>query len=241
MSQAIVTPNEPAPGDSFNQGSSCFVAWDGDVDSGSTTAWKGMAIELMTGPNEAMIHVTTVAQDQDGTVAGSFNYTCPEVTPNSPIYFYQFSAPGTGNFTWTGRFTIAAADGTSTPATETEQSNGQTVAWGKGALIDPSTAVAAPNFGSSSASAGASTGASAGGLSSPPPSSSASKTAGSTKASTSASVTGSSAPSGSGTTGAAQSTGSSAALAAGPMALNTRMWPFAAAITVSAMAFTLLL
>ncbi|KAJ7127794.1 hypothetical protein C8R44DRAFT_616408 [Mycena epipterygia] len=224
-SHAKVEPNEPGPGDTFNQGATCHVGWAGDVDSGSTTAWKDMAIELMTGPNSVMVHLTTVATGQDGTVAGTFNYTCPEVTPNAPIYFYQFTAPGTSNFTWTGRFIIAATDGSSTAATETEQWYGQTVLWGKGALVDASTATGPPTFNSTGSSAGSNSTST--GASSPSSQSQAINTAGAT----SPAGTSSSAPQSS-------TTGKSAAIAVG---LDMRMWPVLSALSASALAFTILL
>jgi len=245
LSHAIVAPNEPGPGDSFNEGASCHIAWAGDTTSGSATAWKGMAIELMSGPNEAMVHLTTVATDQDGTVAGTFDYTCPQVTPNSAIYFYQFSSGGAGptNLTWTGRFTIAGTDGSTTPPTETEQWDGQTVQWGHGTLVDASSAVAAPTFNSTdSTNSGSSDSAS---VAATTPNSASASTPSKTSNSNSASLTKTpstpnSSSNASGTSGAAQSTGSSAAVALGPMALNSR-WPVLAVMTISAMAFTLLL
>ncbi|KAJ6478516.1 hypothetical protein C8R47DRAFT_1138595 [Mycena vitilis] len=250
--RAIITPNEPGPGEVFNQGTTCHIGWAAD-DAGSDE-WASFAIELMTGPNEAMVHITTVAQEQDGTKAGTFDFTCPEVTPNSPIYFYQFSSGGTADLTWTGRFTIAGADGSSTPATETEKaSDGTTVLWGKGALTDPSTAVAAPTFNStsgSSASGGASASGASGGSSasaSVPVLPSTSAPAGSSAAPASgaatraASTAKSSTPASSGSSSAPQTSGSSAAVALGPMVLDTRMWPFAAALTACAMGFTILL
>lgn len=73
-----------------------------------------------------------------------------QVTPNAPIYFYQFSSPvAPTNLTWTGRFTIAGTDGSSTTASETTDG----IAWGNGALVDPSSAVAAPSYLSGGASA----------------------------------------------------------------------------------------
>ncbi|KAJ7089790.1 hypothetical protein B0H15DRAFT_779812 [Mycena belliarum] len=241
--QAIVQPNEPAPGTVFKQGATCHIAWGPD-DTGSKTDWKGMAIELMTGPNNPMIHVTTVAQNQDGSVAGNFDYPCPEVNPNSDIYFYQFSSPAVGNFTWTGRFTIAAADGSTTPPTETEQSATGPIKWGKGALVDAASAVAAPSFqgttpppsgGASNSASGSGAGASV-----PPPASSSSKPV--VQSNTRAAATTSS---GSGKSAGAAAqvspTGSSAAVAGGPMGLGAPVWPLAAVMTVSAMAFTLFL
>ncbi|KAK0202338.1 hypothetical protein DFS33DRAFT_1262531 [Desarmillaria ectypa] len=147
---ADVVPTVPGPSDSYDEGASCVIAWTGDKSS--TTAWKDMAIELMSGSNTAMVHITTVATGQDGTVDGTFNYTCPDVTPNSAIYFYQFTAPASPNTTWVTRFTIAGADGTSTAPTNSLQPDGSAIPWGTGALVDPSLAVVAPNFSSSNSS-----------------------------------------------------------------------------------------
>jgi hypothetical protein len=142
---ADVTPSEPGPGDVSNAGQPCNIVWSGDrPDSGVN--WKNMAIELMTGDNLNMVHITTVATGQDGSVDGKFSYTCPEVTPNSAIYFYQFTAPGAINATWTTRFTIASATGATTPPANANQPGpgGAAIPWGVGALVDPSKAVAAP-------------------------------------------------------------------------------------------------
>ncbi|KAF6753492.1 hypothetical protein DFP72DRAFT_751064, partial [Ephemerocybe angulata] len=142
--RADVTPSEPGPGTKFNAGTTCTVSWEGDKDS--TTAWKDMSIQLMTGDNFAMVHLTTVATAQDGTTDGRFNYPCPEVTPNSNIYFYQFTATGAaGVKTWTTRFTIASATGETTePANPTQPGTNDPVPWGTGKLVDPSKAVAPP-------------------------------------------------------------------------------------------------
>ncbi|KAJ7190549.1 hypothetical protein GGX14DRAFT_507186, partial [Mycena pura] len=155
LSHAIVAPNEPGPSEVFNEGTNCHIGWTGDT--ASPTAWQNMTIELMTGKNEAMVHLTTVATGQDGTKDGTFNYTCPQVNPNSPIYFYQFTAPGTSDIGWTGRFTIAAANGSSTPATETEQADGQTVQWGTGALVNVNSSSAASGSAAATPSASPST------------------------------------------------------------------------------------
>ena len=54
---ADVTPSEPSPGSIFKAGQTCLVTWQGDPNS--TTVWKGMAIELMSGSNVEMVHVTS--------------------------------------------------------------------------------------------------------------------------------------------------------------------------------------
>jgi len=146
LARADVTPTEPSPGDIFNAGSPCHATWLGD--SNSTTIWKNMAIELMSGSNTDMIHITTVATGQDGTVDGIFTFTCPQVNPNSAIYFYQFSSPQTKVLTWTTRFTIASSTGATTPPPNaTQPGSGDAIPWGVGALVDPSQAVAAPGSG----------------------------------------------------------------------------------------------
>ncbi|KAF7356992.1 hypothetical protein MVEN_01035800 [Mycena venus] len=245
LAHADVTPNEPGPGEVFNQGAKCHVGWAGDTNS--TTTWKNMAIELMTGSNEKMVHLTTVATGQDGTVNGVFDYDCPEVTPNSPIYFYQFTSGETSVIAWTTRFTIAAADGSTTPATQTEKaSDGTTVGIGNGALVDPSTAVGPPTFntstgsssGTNSASADPNSASNAPNAPSSTPSNNASQKPSGTAGQTSGSPK-SSAPSNS--NAAPSQSGSSAAVAVGPMVLDTRVWPFVVALTACASAFTILL
>jgi hypothetical protein len=142
---ADVTPSEPGPGDIFNAGATCPIVWLGDKDS--TTAWKDMAIELMTGDNLNMIHITTVATGQDGTVDGRFEWPCPQVNPYSAIYFYQFSSPHTTVKTWVTRFTIASPTGQTTPpANATQPGSNDAIPWGVGALVDPSKATPPPTF-----------------------------------------------------------------------------------------------
>ncbi|CAE6445911.1 hypothetical protein ACGC1H_003924 [Rhizoctonia solani] len=138
-------PTEPSGSSVFNVGKECTIKWDAD----STGSWKKMSIQLMTGDNWNMIPITTIAQDIDATDAtkNTFTYTCPDVTPNSMIYFYQFSDPSDPkNLLWTTRWTLASADGQTTTPTETTQPNGDKIPWGKGALVDPSTAVPPPAY-----------------------------------------------------------------------------------------------
>lgn len=49
------TPSEPAPGAVFNEGATCHIAWEADP----TGVWKEMSIQLMTGDNFNMIHLTS--------------------------------------------------------------------------------------------------------------------------------------------------------------------------------------
>lgn len=141
---AEVVPTAPGPGDIFKEGGQCSFTWDADTSG----VWKTMNVELMSGSNTGMVHITTVTS-LDGTDAtkGTYSYDCPKVTPNSAIYFYQFSTPALpANLTWTTRFTIAAADGSTTAPENQNEPDGQNIPWGTGALVDPSTAVAAPSY-----------------------------------------------------------------------------------------------
>ncbi|KAJ8496082.1 hypothetical protein ONZ51_g1354 [Trametes cubensis] len=148
-----VTPTAPGPNDVFNEGANCTFSWTPDPSG----VWKQTDVELMTGDNFNMVFLTTVASF-DGTDASltSFSYPCPEVEPNSAIYFYQFSSPAAlGSLMWTTRFAIADAQGKVTPPPNSTQPNGQAIPWGTGKLADPSKAVPEPSYlvsgGSSSA------------------------------------------------------------------------------------------
>ncbi|KAF8468042.1 hypothetical protein DFH94DRAFT_776794 [Russula ochroleuca] len=147
LSMALVAladpvPSSPSPGQIFNAGSTCQIAWTPDT----TGLWKTMNIQLMTGDNLQMVALTTVATAVDGTASpGTFSYPCPAVTPNSAIYFYQFSH-NASDLLWTGRFAIADATGATTPPPNATQPDGEAIPWGKGALVDPSKAVPPPSY-----------------------------------------------------------------------------------------------
>jgi len=63
-----------------------------------------------------------------------YKWLCPEVEPNSAIYFYQFSfePSGSDSSTWTTRFTIAKRDGSTEPPENASQSEGEAIPWGNG-------------------------------------------------------------------------------------------------------------
>lgn len=152
-------PTTPSPGAVYNEGANCDVAWNADTSG----VWKTMNIELMTGSNLAMQFLKTVAT-VDGTDPNknSYSYSCPEVDPNSAIYFYQFSSPYSDSLYWTGRFAIADKDGNTTPPSQwTVYSGNNNVTWGVGSLVGDSDPGSAPAYGESTAAApSASSGAS---------------------------------------------------------------------------------
>lgn len=144
-----VTPTGPAPGAIYNAGATCPISWSLDT----TATWYNMEIDLMTGSNLAMVKVATVAAGLDGTTGnGTYSWACPSVTPNSAIYFYQFTNGGI-NPAWTGRFTIASASGATTPPTNATQPDNTgaivNIPWGTGRL---SSAVVTPTNGTGVAS-----------------------------------------------------------------------------------------
>ncbi|GAA5891943.1 hypothetical protein JCM8208_002946 [Rhodotorula glutinis] len=156
LARADVVPTAPGPGEVFRVGEKCDVEWNLDT----TGNWTDFSITLMTGSNFAMVPVQTVATGLDGTSgAQTIDYTCPNVSPNSAIYFYQFSQEG-ADTAWTTRFTIAAADGSTTKPTESTAG----IAWGTGSLVSAggsaSSAAASGSAAASSAAGRASSAAS---------------------------------------------------------------------------------
>jgi len=221
--QQTFNPTAPGPNDSFKPGAPCSISWDADTSG----KWKQTFIELMTGPNQQMIHLATV-----GTVDGTdptkttFSFPCPSVTPNSAIYFYQFTAAGQ-NTTWTGRFAITDASGATTQPPNAKQPDGSPIPWGPGKLLDasqgsppPPTAPAGQIDGSGGSGAGSASGSSV---------SPASSVSGSTP----------NAPSSIPPTTTAQATASSSPSAATPSSISTvRGTPATTAIAAAASSST---
>jgi hypothetical protein len=86
----------------------------------------------------------------------SYNWSCPSVSPPAPIYFYQFSSPYSTEPFWSGRFTIAAADGQTVAAPEVQfpgEHGGPPIStlWGN-ATIDQADVSPSPTFTSGASS-----------------------------------------------------------------------------------------
>ncbi|GFZ46431.1 hypothetical protein JCM24511_04678 [Saitozyma sp. JCM 24511] len=157
LASAIVTPTSPDASTVVKQGDQITALWTADP----TGTWKDVEIQLMTGDNLNMIALETLATGIDGTTTTSFSAAAPAVSPNAAIYFLQFTNGGDmTNVTWTTRFTIAGADGSTTQPTNSTVYSGTTVAWGTGVLLDSNStaAVSGVTSASASASAAASTG-----------------------------------------------------------------------------------
>jgi len=247
---ADVTPDVPGPGVVYKVGGTCHTEWIGDT--ASPTAWKNMAIELMTGDNFNMVHLTTVATGLDGTKDGKFDHPCPDVNPYSAIYFYQYSAPGASAKQWTTRFAIASASGQTTPPSQATQPNtGAAIPWGTGQLVDASSATPPPDFDGGSSVAPTTTPPAGNNASSssadapavtpaPGPVTTATSTPGSSKMVT---VTTSNVPTGNPQPGAgsANTTSSGSGSDNGAMDLDVKLWKSVVALGTSAMVFALLL
>ncbi|KAG9018348.1 hypothetical protein FRB93_000051 [Tulasnella sp. JGI-2019a] len=151
--QGQPTPLTPPNG----QVGECDILWTPDT----TGKWTQTNIELMTGSNQAMMHITTVATvDTTANAASNFTYPCPNVIPTANIYWYQFShAAEPANLIWTTRFAITGANGQITAPANPLQPDGQAPPWGIGNLVDPSLAKPAPSYvqGETSATGGNST------------------------------------------------------------------------------------
>ncbi|KAH9951598.1 hypothetical protein B0H21DRAFT_182468 [Amylocystis lapponica] len=135
LARSEFTPVSPGPGDKFAAGSACSMQWDGDTSG----TWTNVTIDLMSGSNGNMTHVTNVATGLDGTNTSlsPFSWTCPEVDPYSDIYFYQYTnGDDIMDAKWTSRFTITSPSGESVPPSDAHQPNGDPVPWGNGYLVD---------------------------------------------------------------------------------------------------------
>ncbi|KAF9222017.1 hypothetical protein BS17DRAFT_685433, partial [Gyrodon lividus] len=135
--KSAITPLSPGPGDIYTAGRSCSSKWKIDP----TGTWRNVTLELMSGSNYNMSLVMRVVGALDGTTESAYNFTCPNVAPNSNIYFYQARPPSKAfnnadveNSVWTARFTIASPIGIVTPPEYSQQPGGSPIAWGNGRL-----------------------------------------------------------------------------------------------------------
>ncbi|PWY97567.1 hypothetical protein BCV70DRAFT_213538 [Testicularia cyperi] len=136
-----------------NEGSALMIQWDPTTNS----SWKSMEIKFMTGANQNMTELYTVATGVDGTTsgAGQLQWTAPDVNPNSKIYFFQFTRGG-ADPTWTTRFAIADEDGNTTDPPYSTQPEGTAIPWGIGRITSSSSSSNSGSSASSSSSAASS-------------------------------------------------------------------------------------
>ncbi|EPQ29079.1 uncharacterized protein PFL1_03368 [Pseudozyma flocculosa PF-1] len=164
-----LTPNQ------VNEGQPLLIQWTPTTND----AWKSMEIKFMTGSNQHMTELATIASKVDGTAAGGgkLQWTAPAVNPNAKIYFFQFTH-NDQEPTWTTRFAIADASGKVVDPPEANQPEGGSPAipWGTGA-IEGAVPSAGAADGSSSSSSGAAASTSAASSSAAPTSAAPTSTA----------------------------------------------------------------
>jgi len=154
------SPLTPTPSPA---GGNCVISWTPDP----TGTWTQTNIELMSGDNQQMVHLTTVTTiDTTSATTTSFTWTCPDVTLYSAVYFYQFShAAEPNNLTWTTRWAIESPTGEIVAPPNATQPDGTAIAWGLGLLKDFTTAKPAPSYITGQLSQTSATGTSASGSS----------------------------------------------------------------------------
>ncbi|KAL8292068.1 hypothetical protein RQP46_001534 [Phenoliferia psychrophenolica] len=126
LAHAVVVPLTPA---TSNAGAPCLIQYTPDT----TGTWTNATVLLRSGSNLAMTTVTPILSGFDATTGGEIIWTCPSVTPNSAIYFYEFNLGGLTP-QWTTRFAIASASGATTTPTNPTQPGGEAIPWGLGKL-----------------------------------------------------------------------------------------------------------
>jgi len=140
---AAPTPLTPVPAPA---GGNCVISWTPDP----TGTWKDTVIELMTGDNENMIHLTTVTNTTVDTTSGApatLTWTCPDVSLYAAVYFYQFShVEEPSALTWTTRWAIESPTGQIVAPPNATQPDGTAIPWGVGLLTDISQAKPAPSY-----------------------------------------------------------------------------------------------
>lgn len=126
------------------EGQPCTITWTADA----TGKWTQTNIQLMSGDNDNMVPLTTIATvDTTAAAATTYSWTCPDVTIYAAIYFYQFShSTEPDNLIWTTRFAIESAAGATVPAPNATQPDGSAIAWGNGQLKDTADAKPAPSY-----------------------------------------------------------------------------------------------
>ncbi|KAJ9476469.1 hypothetical protein PHBOTO_000136 [Pseudozyma hubeiensis] len=146
-SSTASTAPSPLTPSTTDEGSPLLIQWD----TTTSQSWKSMEIKFMTGSNQNMTELYTVATGVDGTSmgAGKLLWTAPNVSPNSAIYFFQFTHDGQDP-TWTTRFAIADSTGSVTSPPYAKQPEGPAIPWGLGRIVSGAASAASQSSSSSS-------------------------------------------------------------------------------------------
>ncbi|KAF9090649.1 hypothetical protein BGX29_009183 [Mortierella sp. GBA35] len=111
MATAFVNPVDPWGDSKWVPGSKAIIAWDDKNPEGPALSTNPMVdIFLMTGSDQQMVKLATIAEKVNANEVRNVTYTVPTVDPIGKIYFIQITSDKGVN-AWTTRFTITDAAG----------------------------------------------------------------------------------------------------------------------------------
>ncbi|KAF9124899.1 hypothetical protein BGX30_000705 [Mortierella sp. GBA39] len=181
---AYVNPTNPWGDSKWIPGTKATIQWDDANPDGPALSTNPIVdVFLMTGSDQVMVKLDTIASKINANTIRNLTYTVPTVDPIGKIYFIQVTSDAGVN-AWTTRFTITDASGnpgTLAPTGVPGQNPGATgkiVSGGSGGGATPTGSNPAATGTSSTATAGVSSGSAAN------PTATAAGTAGKSSAST---------------------------------------------------------
>ncbi|KAK3846380.1 MAG: hypothetical protein J3R72DRAFT_433685 [Linnemannia gamsii] len=111
MATAYVNPIEPWGDSKWVPGTKALIQWNDENKEGPALSTNPIVdIFLMTGSDQQMVKLATIAEKINANTIRNYTYTVPTVAPIGKIYFIQITS-ATGVNAWTTRFTITDAAG----------------------------------------------------------------------------------------------------------------------------------
>ncbi|KAF9923151.1 hypothetical protein FBU30_006753 [Linnemannia zychae] len=160
MATAFVNPIDPWGDSKWIPGSKVTIQWDDKNPEGPALSTNPIVdIFLMTGSDQQMVKLATIAEKINANEIRNVTYTVPTVDPIGKIYFIQVTSDKGVN-AWTTRFTITDASGnpgTLAPTGPVGSNPGATGRIVSGGATPTATSVAPTASGSASATSAAST------------------------------------------------------------------------------------
>lgn len=111
MATAFVNPIDPWGDTKWVPGTKATISWNDLNPQGPALSTNPIVtIFLMTGSDQQMVKLATVAENINANLIRNVTYTVPTVAPIGKIYFIQVTSDQGVN-AWTTRFTITDASG----------------------------------------------------------------------------------------------------------------------------------
>ncbi|KAG9064598.1 hypothetical protein KI688_002856 [Linnemannia hyalina] len=108
---AYVNPINPWGDSKWIPGSKAIIEWDdANPDGPALSTNPKVDVFLMTGSDQVMVKLDTIATGINANTIRNLTYTVPTVDPIGKIYFIQVTSDAGVN-AWTTRFTITDASG----------------------------------------------------------------------------------------------------------------------------------